>query len=102
MITLYLRGRVPSDHRPLEEFLRRARLVYDEPAGIRTRLQWSEADPTRFVEIVEYRDRATYDADQRRVETDPRMRALLAEWRTLLDGPPDVEAYEEHPLTDPA
>ena len=98
VITLYLHGRVAGTREPLEEFLRRARLVYDEPGGIRTRLQWSETDPARFVEIIEYADRATYDADQLRIETDPRMRALLAQWHTLLDGPPQVEAFEEVPL----
>lgn len=95
VITLYLHGTVATGPRELEAFLARARPVYEELGGIRVRLQWSVTAPGEFVEIMEYADRAAYDADQVRVEADPRMRALIAEWRTHLAGPPRVEAYEE-------
>lgn len=98
VITLYLHGRLRTTRADLEAFLVRARPVYEQPGGIRTRLQWSLDDPAVFVEIMEYVDRATYDADQLRVEQDPTMRALLAEWRTHLDGPPRVVAYTESDL----
>ncbi|NNH05997.1 hypothetical protein [Cellulomonas fimi] len=100
MITLYLHGRVRTSRVDLEAFLRRARPTYEAPGGIRTRLQWRLDDPAEFVEIMEYADRATYDADQVRVEQDPAMRALLAQWRAHLDGPPRVEAFEESDLRD--
>ncbi|GEA82964.1 hypothetical protein GCM10009774_27510 [Cellulomonas gelida] len=95
MITLYLHGRAASDARSLEHFLARARPVYEAPGGIRVRLQWSLVEPGAFVEIMEYRDRLTYEADQVRVEQDPAMRALIDEWHTHLVGPPRVEAYED-------
>ncbi|GCD19704.1 hypothetical protein CTKZ_12660 [Cellulomonas algicola] len=98
MFTLYLHGRLRTTRADLEAFLARARPVYEEPGGIRTRLQWSLDDPAVFVEIMEYADRATYDADQLRVEQDPAMRALLTEWRTHLDGAPRVVAYVEADL----
>ncbi len=95
MITLYLHGRAACDARTLESFLARARPVYEAPGGITVRLQWSLAEPGAFVEIMEYRDRVTYEADQVRVERDPAMRALIDEWHTLLAGAPRVEAYED-------
>ncbi|WP_246247303.1 hypothetical protein [Cellulomonas septica] len=98
MITLYLHGRLRTTRADLEAFLARARPVYEEPGGIRTRLQWSLDDAAVFVEIMEYADRATYDADQLRVEQDPTMRALLIEWRSHLDGPPRVAVYVEADL----
>lgn len=99
MVTLYLHGQVTTSRSALEAFLRRARVVYEEPGGIRTRLQWRDDEPATFVEIIEYADRATFDADQVRTETDPRMRALLDEWRTHLAGRPRVEVFEEAALT---
>jgi hypothetical protein len=69
VITLYLRGRVHHDRQSdLERFLADARPFYESPGGIRVRLQWDLADPCAFVEIMEYADRAAYDADQSRVE----------------------------------
>jgi hypothetical protein len=95
VITLYLRCRLATSREALEEFFTRARPTYEEPGGITARLQWGLVDPTRFVEVFDYADRAVYDADQVRVAEDPVMRALLAEWHTHLDGPPVVEAFEE-------
>lgn len=94
MITLYLRCRLATSREALEEFFARARVTYEAPGGITARLQWSLDDPACFVEVFDYRDRAVYDADQVRVASDPAMRALLAEWRKHLDGPPAVEVFE--------
>lgn len=96
MITLYLHGRVlPGRRADLERFLAEARPVYEEPDGIRVRLQWSLDDPDAFVEIMEYRDRSVYEHDQLRVESDPRMRALIERWHALLADGPRVSAYGE-------
>ena len=84
----------------LERFLAEARTFYEAPGGVRVRLQWDLADPCSFVEIMEYADRAAYDADQRRVEEDPVMGAWLARWHELLDGPVDVSAAEERALPE--
>ena len=68
MIELHLRGRAsPGRRSELVEFLREAILFYESPAGIRVRVLWDLADQDRFVEVVEYIDRATYERDQARV-----------------------------------
>lgn len=100
MITLYLHGEIAGQRRDLETFLHTARIVYERPGGIRTRLQWELGNGPRFVEIIEYADRATYEADQERTERDPEMRELLARWRGLLAGAPRVEVFEEVGLDD--
>lgn len=101
MITLYLHGVVHTSRADLEAFLARALPTYEAPGGIRTRLQWDLDDERRFVEIIEYADRRAYDADQVRIDEDPDMVRLLAEWRTHLVGPVRVEAFEESDLARP-
>ena len=76
------------------EFLREAIPFYERPGGIRVRLLWDLDAPDRFVEVVEYADRVTYDRDQLRVDQDDEMRAYLRRWRALLAEPPQVRAYE--------
>lgn len=99
MITLYLEGRVPPGGQDsLVLFLLQAREFYEAPGGIRVRLQWDDDDPCRFREIMEYADRATYEADQRRVREDPEMIAWLGRWHALLEGDVTVRAFVEHSL----
>jgi quinol monooxygenase YgiN len=99
MIVLSLHARVRPGLRPdLERFLAEARPVYEEPGGTTVRLLWSLTDPDAFVEVMEYRDRAVYEADQVRVEQDPRMRALIERWHALLAEGPTVTVHEEVPL----
>lgn len=99
MIVLHLAGRVPDGGRPaLEAFLAEATAYYEAPGGIRVRLQWDRADPGRFLEIMEYADEDAYEADNARVEQDPEMRAWLARWRALLDGPVVVTVYDDVPV----
>jgi quinol monooxygenase YgiN len=94
-IQLHLRIRVESSRRAdFLAFLKRAIPVYERPGGIRIELVQDMNAPDRLIEVVHYADRATFDADQVRVETDPENIALLAEWRTLLAEPPIVEFYE--------
>ena len=97
MITLYLRART-TDRRALEDFLADAAPVYEAPGGITVRLQWSQADPSEFLEVIEYADQAGFDADNQRVATDPAMIALLHRWHTLLEGSPSVSAFTEVPI----
>jgi hypothetical protein len=75
-------------------FLREAIPFYERPGGIRLRVLWDTSDPDRFVEIVEYADRRTHDADQERVDNDPEMKGYLRRWRSLLAEPPHVETYD--------
>ena len=93
-IRLHLRIRVePRRRADFLAFLKRAIPVYERPGGIRIELLQDMNEPERMIEVVHYADRATFDTDQVRVETDPENIALLAEWRTLLAEPPIVEFY---------
>jgi quinol monooxygenase YgiN len=76
-------------------FLREAVLYYEQPGDLRVRLLRSRSDPRRFIEVVEYADPSAYDRDQMRVARDPRMKGFLERWHELLDGPVEVETYEE-------
>lgn len=92
---LHLRVRVAeANQERLFSFLRDALPFYEQP-GIRIRLLQSRDDPARLLEIVEYDGREIHDRDQVRVDSDPQMRSLLDRWHALLEGPPEVETYEE-------
>ncbi len=93
-IELHLGVRVRPENQPaFETFLREAIPVYEQNGGMRVRVIKSLADPCHMLEIIEYADRATFDADQVRVQTDPVLRALLQRWHALLDGPPTVVSW---------
>ncbi len=74
-------------------FLRRAVPFYEHPGGIRVTLLRDDQRPDRYIERVEYADESTFEVDQRRVAEDEQMKALLAEWRGLLQEPPVVRVY---------
>lgn len=93
-VELHLRCRVGEGRR--EEFfafLREAIPFYEAPGGIEVRLLQDDRDEHRFIELVSYLDRETYERDQRRVAEDATMKAYLSRWRTLLAEPPVVEVY---------
>jgi quinol monooxygenase YgiN len=93
---LHLRIRVaPGKRDALFEFLKEAVPYYEAPGGIRVRLIERSDAPDSFIEVVEYDSVESFDADQQRVDHDPRMRELLARWRALLAEPPAVEVYHE-------
>ena len=92
MIQIHLRFRCPVERQTeLRDFLSRAIPYYELPGRIRVDLMAVESDPTQFCEVVTYDSEEAYFADQERVKEDPVMRQLLEEWRSILDGPPDVE-----------
>jgi hypothetical protein len=98
-VTLLLRFTVAAEHHAaLHAFLAKAVPYYEQPGGIRVRLLEDLKTPGTFVEVVEYRDRVTYERDQVRVESDEGMKSLLAEWRRLHAGPLTVEAFEERSI----
>lgn len=93
-IDLHLRCRVIAGRRDeFLAFLREATPFYESPGGIEIRLLQDLHDDHRFIELVLYRDEATYAADQHRVANDPTMRNYLDHWRALLAEPPTVEVY---------
>ena len=55
VVVLVLEGMVPVGGQvALEEFLAEASSYYEEPGGIRVRLEWEREDTRRFREIIEY------------------------------------------------
>lgn len=98
IITLVYRV-APENRARLMEFLREAFPVYERPGGIRMALYESADDPGLLLELVAYADEPTYTQDQDRVENDPEMKALLTQWRTLVDG--DIEVRRLKPVAVP-
>jgi [ribosomal protein S5]-alanine N-acetyltransferase len=97
-VDLHLRIRVKREKRgAFDAFLSEAIPFYEAPGGIRVRLVQEEQDSSRLIEIVEYASEEAYKQDQKRVESDPTMKAYLGRWRDLLDGPPEVLVYHEQP-----
>lgn len=95
-VLLHLRIEVSAEREgDFAQFLREARKLYEAPGGIRIKLLRDLKHPTRYIELVEYDDRSTYDEDQVRVETDPVLISTLERWRALLASRPEVEAYED-------
>jgi hypothetical protein len=93
---IQLRGRVAEGRwDDLVSFLRKAIPFYEGPGGIRVRLLRDAADPSAFIEIIEYETQESYAADQRRVDSDPAMIARLEEWRGLLAGPIEVQTLRD-------
>ncbi len=98
-VFVHLRIRVAEDcQAEFGSFLREAIPFYESPGGIRVHLLSDEADPERFVELVEYIDECTYRQDDHRIQSDPTMAEFLARWRSLLAEPPIVEVYREADL----
>jgi len=95
-VFVHLRIRVAKDRQSeFRSFLREAIPFYEAPGGIRVRLLADDADPERFIEVVEYIDERSYDQDNDRIESDLTMANLLSRWRLLLAEPPVVEIYRE-------
>lgn len=93
-VHLHLRLTVaPGRRAEFFSFLEEAIPFYESPGGIRIRLLQDLNDDHRFIEVVEYADRATYERDQERVRSDTEMHAILARWRSLLAFPPQIETY---------
>lgn len=93
-IDLHLRVTVlPGKRGNFLAFLREAIPYYESPGGITIRPLQDLHDDHRFIEVVEYADRATYLKDQERVSHDPVMKDYLQRWRALLAEPPVVEVY---------
>lgn len=92
LVYLHLRINV-QDRTRLIEFLRQAVPLYEKPGGIRIRLLQNFEKPNSFLEVVEYRDRPSYEQDQRRVKFDPEFKSCLQAWHRVLAGPPTAESY---------
>jgi quinol monooxygenase YgiN len=93
-IDLHLRIRIKEGRRAeFLAFLREAIPKYEAPGGIEVRLLERLDDEHEFIEVVHYENERAYAADQERVESDPRFRALLERWRELLVDAPAIEVF---------
>ena len=93
-IQLHIRVK-PERRAEFDAFLQEAVPYYEELSGVFVRLIERKEEPGRLIEVVEYMTREAYEADKVRMETDSKMKGLLARWRGLLDGPPEVRVYED-------
>jgi hypothetical protein len=83
--------KVPASKRErFLSFLPGAFKVYEEPKGVHVSLFEGIGEEGFFVEIVAYDTQEIFDADQERVEKDPRMRETLTRWRKFVEGEPRV------------
>ncbi len=89
----------PMKRAGLLEFLRRNFPFYERPGGVRMALYESMDEPGLLFELVAYDSEEVFTADQERVEKDPEMRGVLAEWRGFVDGP--VEFRRMRPVDVP-
>ena len=94
VLRLAIRAR-PGARRELLDFLREATPFYEAPGGIRMRLLQRVDDPDSFIEEVEYRSTAEYEADNIRVESDDEMKRYLERWRALLEDKAEVTIYQD-------
>ncbi|MBI4612657.1 MAG: hypothetical protein HY720_03515 [Planctomycetes bacterium] len=92
-VVLTFRAR-PGKREELLAFLARAFPFYEKHGDTRMRLWVDKGDPERFAEIALCSDEASFAAMQERVERDPETKAVLAEWRSLIEDL-EVKAYEE-------
>lgn len=76
-------------------FLRKAIPYYQSLPGARVRVLRDKADPSSYLEIIEYTDLSAFAADDERVRADTRMKTLLQEWRALLSSSPLTESFVE-------
>ena len=96
IVTLVYRIK-PERRDELLALLRDSFPFYERPGGIRMALYESIDEPGLVLELVAYADERAYQLDQRRVDGDPEMGAVLARWKELVDGP--VEVRRMKPLT---
>lgn len=88
-VVLRLRVKVsPAKRAAFLAFCARAFPVYESVGGLQMALY--EEKEGRFDEVAYYATPADHARSERALEEDPAQRALIAEWRALLEGPPEV------------
>ena len=94
---LTLEIEVPAEYRErFFDFCRRAFPVYESVGGCRMALYEDASRPGRFNEVGYYRTMDDYKRGEDALTGDPAQARLIAEWRSLLGGPPKVSVYRKH------
>ena len=93
-VVLHLRIKTRAkDRARLRAFCRRAFPVYESVGGTRMELYEDLFAPGSFDEVGYYRALRDYRRSERAIRVDPAQRRLIAEWRALLLGPPEVSVF---------
>jgi hypothetical protein len=91
-VVLHLRITVREPNRAaFLAYVREAFPVFEATGGCKGAVYLDARDPERYDEVFYYDGEASYEAGERAIREDPAQVALLARWRALLDGPPEVE-----------
>ena len=95
-VVLNLEVEVPPENRArFFDFCRRAFPVYESVGGNRMLVYEDASRPGRFNEIGYYRTMEDYKRGEDAIKDDPAQIRLIAEWRSLLSGPPKVTLYRK-------
>lgn len=90
-VILHLLIRVkPENLDAFRAYIRDAFPVFERGGDCRGAVYQDARDPERFDEVFYYRTEAAYQEGERGIREEPEQIALLARWRTLLEGPPEV------------
>src|SRR5262249_17577131 len=79
----------------LASLLKSAAPFYEAFGGRRVRLLQNVADPSRFVQEIEYDTPEFMELNRQRVASDPRVQAYLRTWRSIFPGAVEIDVYQE-------
>ena len=90
-VILHLRFRLkPGARQAFFDYFHEARPIFEAGCDCRGVVYAEAGDEEMLDEVFYYRTETDYKAGERLIEEDPAQRALVARWRELLDGPPQV------------
>ena len=96
-VVLHLRIRVKADQQPaFQTYLREALPVFEAQGDCQGVVYVDADDPESFDEVFYYASEAAYQAGERAIRENETQIALLARWRALLDGPPQVSVQRRY------
>lgn len=90
-VVLHLHVRVKQEnHEAFWQYIRDAFPVFEAAGDCKGMVYVNVDDPESLDEVFYYSSDAAYQAGERAIRENKAQIALLARWRTLLDGPPRV------------
>ena len=91
-VVLHLHIRVGTESLlAFKSYLEEAFPVFEAASDCRGIVYACTDDPECFDEVFYYRTAEDYERAERALSEDPRQRALIERWRSLIEGPPRVE-----------
>jgi hypothetical protein len=90
-VVLHLRIELlPGMEAAFRDYVQEAFPVFEAAGGCRGAV-YVRPGELRFDEVFHYATEADFEAGERAIHDDPAQVALLARWRAMLAGPPEVE-----------